>query len=60
MTSRPSSWKVMWVRICWRPLTTREARKSRNARLSGAEKAEGPAYVMACGLSLVRPPLFQR
>ncbi len=42
ITRRPYSWKEIAVRICCRPFTTRPARKSRNARSSGLEKARGP------------------
>src|SRR3954469_20695320 len=55
ITSRPDSWNVIEARICWRPFTTREARKSRTLRVSGAEKADGPVYVIAAGFLLVRP-----
>ena len=56
----PNSWNEIEALICCRPPTTREARKSRTARVSGAENAARPSYVIALGLVLVRPPLPQR
>ena len=39
-------WNVIAALICWRPPTTRLSMKSRIARVSGAEKAVGPRYVL--------------